>query len=75
MVLSALETDPLTGLVSPSLMGSSGVIPLSYVQCIYRVSFFTQELNTFPFSIPGIIHHTSEVIIHAEKEIFLATSK
>ncbi|KAH9968566.1 hypothetical protein BJV74DRAFT_784951 [Russula compacta] len=33
-VLQALDTDPLAGVVSPPLLGSSGVIPLSIVSVI-----------------------------------------
>ncbi|KAI9430801.1 hypothetical protein H4582DRAFT_2013996 [Lactarius indigo] len=33
-VLCALEIDPLAGLVSPSLLGSSGVVPLTIVSVI-----------------------------------------
>ncbi|KAI0270588.1 hypothetical protein BC834DRAFT_1011250 [Gloeopeniophorella convolvens] len=56
-VLHTLDKDPLAGLVSPSLLGSSGVIPLSIVSVI-----------------PDIMRHYADLIVRAEKEIFLATN-
>ncbi|KAI0317533.1 hypothetical protein OF83DRAFT_1171920 [Amylostereum chailletii] len=43
-VLSPLERDPLAGVVSPSLLGSSGVVPLSVVSVIPDIMRHYAEL-------------------------------
>ncbi|KAK0643811.1 hypothetical protein B0T16DRAFT_392277 [Cercophora newfieldiana] len=55
--LCTLEEDPLRGMVSPSLLGSCGVVPLTIISVI-----------------PDIVRHMSNVIVRAEKEVFLATN-
>ncbi|KAF2800563.1 IQ calmodulin-binding motif protein [Melanomma pulvis-pyrius CBS 109.77] len=55
--LCALEHDPIVGMVSPSLMGSSGTIPLSIIA-----------------PLPDIVRHMSNLIVRAEREVFLATN-
>ncbi|KAF2714268.1 hypothetical protein K504DRAFT_473363 [Pleomassaria siparia CBS 279.74] len=55
--LCSLEHDPIAGMVSPSLMGSSGVIPLSIIA-----------------PLPDIVRHMSNLIVRAEREVFLATN-
>ncbi|KAK3324080.1 hypothetical protein B0T19DRAFT_221305 [Cercophora scortea] len=53
----AIEENPIRGMVSPSLMGSYGVIPLTILS-----------------TVPDIARHMSNVIVRAEKEVFLATN-
>ncbi|KAK3389622.1 hypothetical protein B0H63DRAFT_537638 [Podospora didyma] len=55
--LCTLEDDPLHAMVSPSLMGSCGVVPLTVISVV-----------------PDIVRHMSNVIIRAEREVFLATN-
>ena len=55
--LCTLRRDPLCGCVSPSLIGSSGVIPLTIIS-----------------TIPDIMQHYYHCIVHAEKEVLLATN-
>lgn len=56
-VLRLLEHDPLASMVSPPLLGSSGVITLSIVSVI-----------------PDIMRHYADVIVQAEREVFLTTN-
>lgn len=56
-VLCTLKRDPLSGRVSPSLVGATGVIPLTIVS-----------------TIPDIMRHYYHCIVHAEKEVLLATN-
>ncbi|CAF1355142.1 unnamed protein product [Rotaria sordida] len=56
-VLCTLKRDPLAGCISPSLIGTTGVIPLTIIS-----------------TIPDIMQHYYHCIIHAQKEILLATS-
>jgi hypothetical protein len=56
-VLSTLKRDPLCGRVSPSLIGTSGVIPLTIIS-----------------TIPDIMQHYYQCIIHAKKEVLFATN-
>jgi phosphatidylserine/phosphatidylglycerophosphate/cardiolipin synthase-like enzyme len=55
--LCALNHDPLEGMVSPSLMGSTGTIPLTIIA-----------------PLPDIARHMSNLIVRAEREVFLATN-
>ncbi|KAF9694204.1 hypothetical protein EKO04_007904 [Ascochyta lentis] len=55
--LCSLEHDPLAGMVSPSLMGSNGVLPVTVVA-----------------PVPDICRHMANLIVRAEKEVFLATN-
>ncbi|KAK6948631.1 hypothetical protein Daesc_010401 [Daldinia eschscholtzii] len=55
--LSTLDEDLGCGMVSPSLMGSSGTMPLTIISVI-----------------PDIMRHMSNLIVRAEKEIYLATN-
>ncbi|KZM28217.1 catalytic [Ascochyta rabiei] len=55
--LCSLEHDPLAGMVSPSLMGSNGVFPITVVA-----------------PVPDICRHMANLIVRAEKEVFLATN-
>ncbi|KAK8051092.1 hypothetical protein PG993_002477 [Apiospora rasikravindrae] len=55
--LCTLNEDLGSGMVSPSLMGSSGVVPLTIISCI-----------------PDIVRHMSNLIVRAEKEVYLATN-
>ncbi|KAK8079554.1 hypothetical protein PG997_007372, partial [Apiospora hydei] len=55
--LCTLDEDLGCGMVSPSLMGSSGVVPLTIISCI-----------------PDIVRHMSNLIVRAEKEVFIATN-
>jgi hypothetical protein len=55
--LCALDEDALAGMVSPSLMGSTGTIPLSVIA-----------------PLPDIARHMSNLIVRAEREVFLATN-
>jgi hypothetical protein len=56
-VLCTLDRNPMLGMCSPSLLGSSGVCPLTIIS-----------------TIPDICRHMSNVIVRAEKEVFLATN-
>ncbi|CAF1383989.1 unnamed protein product [Rotaria sp. Silwood1] len=56
-VLCTLRRDPLAGRVSPSLIGTTGVIPLTIIS-----------------TIPDIMQHYYHCIIHAQKEVLLATN-
>ncbi|KAI3322071.1 phospholipase D/nuclease [Xylariaceae sp. AK1471] len=55
--LCTLDDDPRRGMVSPSLMGSSGTVPLTIISVL-----------------PDIVRHMSNLIVRAEKEVFLATN-
>lgn len=55
--LCSLSPDPLAGMVSPSLMGSNGVLPLTIIA-----------------PVPDICRHMANLIVRAEKEVFLATN-
>jgi len=55
--LLPLDQDPLMGVVSPSLMGTSGAIPLTVIG-----------------PLPDICRHMSNLIVRAEREVFLATN-
>ena len=56
-ILCTLKRDPLCGCVSPSLIGTTGVIPLTIIS-----------------TIPDIMQHHYHCIIHAKKEVLLATN-
>jgi len=56
-VLCTLEHDSLCGRVSPALIGTSGVVPLTIIS-----------------TIPDIMQHYYHCIIHAKKEVLLATN-
>ncbi|KAI1818410.1 hypothetical protein GGS20DRAFT_288209 [Poronia punctata] len=55
--LCNLNKDPGLGMVSPSLLGRSGTIPLTIISVL-----------------PDIVRHMSNLIVRAEKEVFLATN-
>lgn len=55
--LYSLEHDPLAGMVSPSLMGSNGVLPVTIIA-----------------PVPDICRHMANLIVRAEKDVFLATN-
>ncbi|KAL5117244.1 hypothetical protein ACEQ8H_004803 [Pleosporales sp. CAS-2024a] len=55
--LCSLEHDPLAGMVSPSVMGSNGVLPVTVIA-----------------PVPDICRHMANLIVRAEKEVFLATN-
>ncbi|KAI0817735.1 hypothetical protein GGR55DRAFT_621766 [Xylaria sp. FL0064] len=55
--LCTLEDNPARGVVSPCLMGSNGMVPLTIISVI-----------------PDIVRHMSNLIVRAEKEVFLATN-
>lgn len=55
--LCSLTHDPLAGMVSPSLMGSNGVLPVTVIA-----------------PVPDICRHMANLIVRAEKEVFLATN-
>ncbi|KAI1345050.1 hypothetical protein F5Y15DRAFT_410728 [Xylariaceae sp. FL0016] len=57
--LCTLNHNLTLGMVSPSLMGSSGVMPLTIISVQV---------------IPDIVRHMSNLIVRAEKEVFLATN-
>ncbi|KFY02315.1 hypothetical protein O988_02207 [Pseudogymnoascus sp. VKM F-3808] len=55
--LGPVEQDPAAAMVSPSLMGSCGVVPLTVISVV-----------------PDIMRHMSNMIVRAEKEVYLATN-
>ncbi|KAK4240541.1 hypothetical protein C8A03DRAFT_41959 [Achaetomium macrosporum] len=55
--LCTIDQDPRRAMVSPSLMGSCGTIPLTIISVL-----------------PDIVRHMSNVIVRAEREVFLATN-
>lgn len=55
--LCSLQHDPLAGMVSPGLMGSNGVLPITVIA-----------------PVPDICRHMANLIVRAEKEVFLATN-
>ncbi|KAI1280005.1 hypothetical protein F5Y07DRAFT_405617 [Xylaria sp. FL0933] len=55
--LCTLEDNPARGVVSPCLMGSNGMVPLTIISVI-----------------PDIVRHMSNLIVRAEKDVFLATN-
>ncbi|KAI1853147.1 hypothetical protein JX266_001853 [Neoarthrinium moseri] len=55
--LSTLNEHPDHGMVSPSLLGSNGVAPLTIISVI-----------------PDIVRHMSNLIVRADREVFLATN-
>ncbi|KAL2022871.1 hypothetical protein VTK56DRAFT_4402 [Thermocarpiscus australiensis] len=55
--LCTLDEEPSRAVVSPSLMGSYGVVPLTVISVV-----------------PDIVRHMSNVIVRAEREVFLATN-
>jgi phosphatidylserine/phosphatidylglycerophosphate/cardiolipin synthase-like enzyme len=56
-IMPTLDRDPLSGLVAPPLIGSTGTMPLSIISLI-----------------PDIMRHYRDVIVRAEKEVFLVTN-
>ncbi|GHJ89197.1 hypothetical protein NliqN6_5599 [Naganishia liquefaciens] len=56
-IMPTLERDPLSGLVAPPLIGSTGTMPLTIISLI-----------------PDIMRHYRDVIVRAEKEVFLVTN-
>ncbi|KAJ9118674.1 hypothetical protein QFC22_003894 [Naganishia vaughanmartiniae] len=56
-IMPTLERDPLSGLVAPPLIGSTGTMPLSIISLI-----------------PDIMRHYRDVIVRAQKEVFLVTN-
>lgn len=55
--MPTLNRDPLSGLVAPPLIGSTGTMPLTIISLI-----------------PDIMRHYRDVIVRAEKEVFLVTN-
>ncbi|KAI3342780.1 hypothetical protein F4824DRAFT_443229 [Ustulina deusta] len=55
--LCTLDDNPQRGVVSPCLMGSNGIVPLTIISVL-----------------PDIVRHMSNLIVLAEKEVFLATN-
>ncbi|KFY24031.1 hypothetical protein V493_05478 [Pseudogymnoascus sp. VKM F-4281 (FW-2241)] len=55
--LGPVEQDIAAAMVSPSLMSSCGVVPLTIISVV-----------------PDIMRHMSNMIVRAEKEVFLATN-
>ncbi|KAL8293888.1 hypothetical protein RB597_007667 [Gaeumannomyces tritici] len=55
--LVSIDGHPERGMVSPSLMGSSGVLPLTIIS-----------------TIPDIVRHMANLIVAANREVFLATN-
>lgn len=55
--LCTLNESPELGMVSPPLLGSNGVVPLTVISVI-----------------PDIVRHMANLIVRAEKEVFLATN-
>ncbi|KAK4134471.1 phospholipase D/nuclease [Trichocladium antarcticum] len=55
--LATLNEDPQQAVVSPSLMGSHGTVPLTVISVL-----------------PDIVRHMSNVIVRAERDVFLATN-
>jgi hypothetical protein len=53
----AHSNDPLTDMISPSLMGSNGVLPITIIA-----------------PVPDICRHMANLIVRAQKEVFLATN-
>ena len=56
-MLATLDKDPLAGLCSPSLLGSSGVMPLVIISALHDIA-----------------RHMANLIVRAEKDVFLATN-
>ncbi|OAA66761.1 IQ calmodulin-binding motif protein [Niveomyces insectorum RCEF 264] len=56
-VLAVVESHPDRAMVSPPLLGSCGVAPLTVIS-----------------TIPDIARHMANVIVRADKEVFLATN-
>ncbi|RMJ16551.1 hypothetical protein CDV36_003778, partial [Fusarium kuroshium] len=54
--LSCLDSDPMAGVVSPPLMGSHGMVPLTIVT-----------------PLQDVVRHCSNLIVRAQKEVFLIT--
>ncbi|OBT81150.1 hypothetical protein VE02_10057 [Pseudogymnoascus sp. 03VT05] len=55
--LGPVDQDIASAMVSPSLMGSCGVVPLTIISVV-----------------PDIMRHMSNMIVRAEKEVYLATN-
>ncbi|KAM0328186.1 hypothetical protein ACHAQA_005593 [Verticillium albo-atrum] len=55
--LESIDGDLEQAVVSPSLMGSCGTVPLTIIS-----------------TIPDIVRHMSNLIVRADKEVFLATN-
>lgn len=79
--LNSLEENPAHAVVSPSLMGSCGVLPLTIISTyvyssllVITTQFCTNCLPFSPYSIPDIVRHMSNCIVRAEREVFLATN-
>jgi hypothetical protein len=56
-LMPTLERDPLAGMTTPDLLGSTTTMPLSIISLI-----------------PDIIKHFYDVIVRAQKEVFIATN-
>ena len=79
-MLGTLDGDPMAGMVSPPLLGSCGVLPLTIIST-YVIPLFRAERTkvicfpSFPHNrVPDIVRHLSNVIVRAKHEVFLSTN-
>lgn len=83
--LCTLDNSVSNCMVSPPLMGSSGVMPLSVISVYVPLTlpqilsddlplFKRKILTRIFFRVPDIMRHMSNLIVRAEKEVILATN-
>ena len=73
-VLDTLEHGPLKGMCSPSIMGSSGVVPLTVISLYVPDFRCPPHALTSGTRIPDIMRYYKDLIINAQHEVFLATN-
>lgn len=61
-------------MVSPSLMGSFGVVPLTVISVCVPWPHTCISTTNHSYSMPDIVRHMSNVIVRAEQEVFFATN-
>ncbi len=73
--LCTLDNSVSGAMVSPSLMGSCGVIPLTVISVYDRhPTQLLRKLTRVIRRIPQIMAHMANLIVRAEREVFLATN-
>ena len=61
-------------MVSPSLMGSCGVVPLTVISTLVSSTSLLVSQAYYGYRIPDIVRHMSNLIVRAEREVLLATN-
>lgn len=68
------EEGAEVAMVSPSLMGSCGTIPLTIISTYVKWMYSLHNSLLTHYSVPDIVRHMSNLIVRAEREVYLATN-